>query len=61
MNKKKIRKVISLECSQCKINKHNVGISSYRTIKNKQNTPKRLELQKFCKYCKHHNMFKEKK
>lgn len=58
------RITITLEC-ECKNNKKNTinkrknGISRYTTSKNKRNTPNRLEMKKFCKYCNCHVNFKE--
>ena len=52
--KKGIRQLVTLECSEC----HN---RNYTTQKNKQNTPERLELKKFCKNCRKHTLHKETK
>ncbi|HJN85390.1 MAG TPA: 50S ribosomal protein L33 [Patescibacteria group bacterium] len=46
--------MIKLECSQCK------GIN-YHSHKNKKVLKDRLELSKFCKRCKKHEMHKETK
>jgi large subunit ribosomal protein L33 len=45
---------IILACTDCK---HR----NYATIKNKKNNPDRLEVQKFCKFCKSHTLHKETK
>ena len=48
------RERITLQCTECK---H----ENYRTEKNKKNTTDRLELKKFCKWCKKTTDHKEKK
>jgi len=54
MAKKGPRKMVSMQCSECKeIN--------YHTSKNKQNTPDRLELMKYCRKCKKKTLHKEMK
>lgn len=61
------RIIIALECTNCrslaKQGKSNVssGVARYSTIKNRRNTSSRLELKKFCKYCRQHQLFKETK
>ncbi|OPL11992.1 MAG: 50S ribosomal protein L33 [Firmicutes bacterium ML8_F2] len=46
--------LIKLQCSQCKrIN--------YWSSKNKKTIQKKLELKKFCKWCKKHTLHKEMK
>ncbi len=45
---------ITLECTECKNR-------NYSTTKNKKNDPDRLEMKKFCKFCKKHTMHKETK
>lgn len=45
---------ITLACSECKQR-------NYDTTKNKQNTPDRLELKKYCRFCKKHTVHKETK
>nr|ARW68709.1 ribosomal protein L33 [Palisada sp.] len=58
------RITITLEC-ECKKNKEEnlmkrkKGIARYTTSKNKRNTPNRLEVKKFCRYCNCHENFKE--
>ena len=45
---------ITLACTECKQR-------NYDTKKNKKNDPDRLELKKFCKFCRKHTMHKETK
>lgn len=45
---------VTLACSECKQR-------NYNTIKNKKNTEKRLELNKYCKFCRKHTLHKEGK
>nr|YP_009294228.1 ribosomal protein L33 [Palmaria palmata]YP_009739135.1 50S ribosomal protein L33 [Palmaria decipiens]AOM67668.1 ribosomal protein L33 [Palmaria palmata]QIC19574.1 50S ribosomal protein L33 [Palmaria decipiens]BBI37275.1 50S ribosomal protein L33 [Palmaria palmata] len=56
------RITITLEC-ECRNNpqadKRSNGISRYTTSKNRRNTPSRIELKKFCRYCNSHTTFKE--
>nr|YP_009193337.1 ribosomal protein L33 [Nitzschia sp. IriIs04]BAT70262.1 ribosomal protein L33 [Nitzschia sp. IriIs04] len=61
MRKKKIRKIIILECTDCysNSNKRTYGISRYITEKNKQKTIKRLSLKKYCKFCNKSSIHKE--
>jgi large subunit ribosomal protein L33 len=49
-----MRDRITLECTQCKNR-------NYTTTKNKRNTSERLELKKYCKFCKTHTVHKETK
>lgn len=55
------RIIITLECTECRTNnnKRSSGVSRYTTKKNRKNTPERLELHKFCKYCNQHTLHKE--
>ncbi|MBI3231726.1 MAG: 50S ribosomal protein L33 [Candidatus Doudnabacteria bacterium] len=46
--------LINMECTVC----HNLN---YQTKKNKKNTQKRLELGKYCKFCKKKQLHKETK
>lgn len=46
--------LINMECTVC----HNLN---YQTTKNKKNTKERLQLQKFCKFCKKKQLHKETK
>ncbi len=62
MTKKKgFRIILTIECLNCRKekNKRSKGISHYTTTKNRQNTPNRLELKKFCVYCNFHTLHKE--
>ncbi len=45
---------IDMECTVC----HNLN---YTTTKNKKNTQKRLEIQKYCKHCRKKQLHKETK
>ncbi|MGE8207229.1 50S ribosomal protein L33 [Heyndrickxia sp. NPDC080065] len=47
------RKIV-LACAQC-------GSRNYSTIYNKQTDSERLEVKKFCKYCKTHTVHRETK
>jgi large subunit ribosomal protein L33 len=55
------RLVITVECTECYLNKikRSKGVSRYSTMKNKKNTPERIELKKFCSYCNKHTIHKE--
>ena len=52
------RQVITLECTEQKASGV-PGMSRYTTMKNKKNTPKRLELKKYNKFLKRHTLHKE--
>lgn len=47
-----MRVAITLACDQCKRR-------NYQTTKNKKNDPDRLEIKKYCKWCKTHTLHKE--
>ena len=47
-----MREGITLQCTECK-NKN------YQTNKNKRNDPDRIELNKYCKFCRKHTAHKE--
>jgi large subunit ribosomal protein L33 len=47
-----MRQRIILSCNKC-------SNRNYYQFKNKQNTPEKVELKKYCKYCKTHTMHKE--
>ena len=49
-----MRVKITLSCSECKNR-------NYRTNKNKKNTPDRIEMKMYCKFCKKHTAHKETK
>ncbi len=55
------RILVTLECSECRINnkKLSKGISRYITTKNKKNTINKIEINKYCKYCNKHTLHKE--
>ena len=46
------RVLVALACSECKRR-------NYHTSKNKKNTPGRLELRKYCKWCRTHTVHRE--
>nr|YP_009864009.1 50S ribosomal protein L33 [Lapageria rosea]YP_009864261.1 50S ribosomal protein L33 [Philesia magellanica]ANO44842.1 ribosomal protein L33 [Philesia magellanica]ANO45249.1 ribosomal protein L33 [Lapageria rosea]QKE31589.1 50S ribosomal protein L33 [Lapageria rosea]QKE32256.1 50S ribosomal protein L33 [Philesia magellanica]WHM49735.1 ribosomal protein L33 [Lapageria rosea] len=60
---KDVRVRVILECTNCcvrnGVNKESPGISRYITQKNRHNTPSRLELIKFCRYCHKHTIHGE--
>ena len=45
---------VTLACTEC--NQRN-----YNTMKNKKNTPDRLEMNKYCRFCKKHTLHRETK
>jgi len=51
---KDMRTKITLACSECKQR-------NYNTMKNKKNDPDRLEMNKYCRFCKKHTAHKETK
>lgn len=58
---KSSRLIIVLECIKCRTNKikRSTGVSRYTTMKNRKNTPERMALNKFCRYCNIHTLHKE--
>lgn len=50
----KMRVKITLVCSECKQR-------NYDTVKNKKNDPDRLEMKKYCRFCRKHTLHKESK
>lgn len=46
------RDIVTLACSVCKRR-------NYVTMKNKKNDPERIELGKYCKWCRKHTPHKE--
>ncbi len=46
--------IVTLQCETCKQ-------QNYTTMKNKRNTPDRLERKKYCKFDRTHTVHKEKK
>jgi large subunit ribosomal protein L33 len=49
-----MRSIVTLACTECKRR-------NYSTIKNKKNTPDKLEFKKFCRFCHKHTVHKETK
>ncbi|MEK6758295.1 MAG: 50S ribosomal protein L33 [Deltaproteobacteria bacterium] len=49
-----MRDIITLACTECKRR-------NYSTTKNKKTIPDRLEIKKFCKFCRKHTPHKETK
>ncbi len=47
-----MRQMVTLACAECKRR-------NYATNKNKRNDPNRIELKKYCKWCKKHTLHKE--
>jgi large subunit ribosomal protein L33 len=49
-----MRDIINLQCGQCKRR-------NYSTTKNRKRTTDKLELKKFCRFCRAHTVHKEVK
>ena len=49
-----MRVKITLACTECKQR-------NYNTMKDKKNTPDRLELNKYCRFCRKHTLHRETK
>ena len=49
-----MRVEVMLACTECKQR-------NYNTMKNKKNDPDRIEMQKYCRFCKKHTLHKETK
>jgi large subunit ribosomal protein L33 len=49
-----MREIITLACGDCKRR-------NYSTTKNRRKTTERLELNKFCRFCRKHTAHKESK
>lgn len=47
-----MREIVTLACSDCKRR-------NYITQKNKKNDPGRIELKKYCKFCRAHTVHRE--
>lgn len=47
-----MREGITLACNECKNR-------NYRTTKNKKNNPERLEIRKYCKFCRSETTHRE--
>ena len=48
------KKLIRLKCAVCKQ-------LNYYTTKNKKTTEKKIDIKKYCKWCKKHSLHKESK
>src|SRR6266566_4527643 len=44
--------IITMQCGECKRR-------NYNTVKNKKNDPDRLELKKYCRWCRKHTPHRE--
>ena len=51
---KNMRVKVTLACQECKQR-------NYNTMKNKKNDPDRLEMNKYCRFCKKHTVHRETK
>jgi len=49
-----MRVIVTLSCSECKRR-------NYNTMKNKKKHPERIELKKYCPFCRSHKAHKETK
>ena len=49
-----MRVKVTLRCNECKQR-------NYNTMKNKKNTPDKLEMKKYCPFCKKHTVHTETK
>ena len=49
-----MREIITLQCSDCKRR-------NYTTTRNKKKQTERLEIKKYCKFCRKHTFHKEVK
>jgi large subunit ribosomal protein L33 len=49
-----MRVKVTLACSECKQR-------GYNTMKNKKNNPDRLEMRKYCRFCRKHTLQRETK
>ncbi|MCX5858995.1 MAG: 50S ribosomal protein L33 [Proteobacteria bacterium] len=49
-----MREIITLACTDCKRR-------NYTTKKSKHNDPDRIELKKYCRFCRKHTVHKETK
>lgn len=49
-----MRVKVTLACTECKQR-------NYNSVKNKKNDPDRLEMKKYCRFCKKHTLHKESK
>jgi len=49
-----MRNILNLACTECKRR-------NYSSTKNKRTTPDKLELKKYCRFCRKHTVHKETK
>ncbi len=49
-----MQSIVTLACGECKRR-------NYSTTKNKRTTPDKLELKKYCRFCRKHTVHKETK
>ena len=49
-----MRVIVTLECMDCKRR-------NYTSTKNRKNTTERIELKKYCRFCRCHTLHKETK
>jgi large subunit ribosomal protein L33 len=49
-----MQSMVTLACAECKRR-------NYSTTKNKKTTPDKLELKKYCRFCRKHTVHKETK
>ena len=49
-----MRVMVTMACQECKQR-------NYSTVKNKKNNAERIELSKYCPFCKKHTLHKETK
>jgi len=49
-----MREHVILQCTECKQR-------NYNTVKNKNNTPDRVNLNKYCRFCRKHTSHQEVK
>ncbi|MEW6505965.1 MAG: 50S ribosomal protein L33 [Chloroflexota bacterium] len=49
-----MRSILMLACTECKRR-------NYSTTKNKRNTPDKLELKKYCRFCRKQTVHRETK
>ncbi|HDZ62676.1 MAG TPA: 50S ribosomal protein L33 [Nitrospirae bacterium] len=49
-----MRNIILLQCTECKNR-------NYSTMKNKKNTPDKVNIKKYCRHCRKHIVHKEVK
>jgi len=49
-----VQTIITLQCPDCRRR-------NYTTVKNKKNDPDRLELRKYCRWCRKHTAHRETK